>query len=174
MASKKEYLISELWILVWGASVQRANLYNKNTTKAERDKFRIKVITYVSENIIPTYKKPVGEKEHCQNIVKVINYANQIDMGILGKNGYKYGVAQKMLNLALKYYWCLGEIKEPPHCPVDRIVIDKTIYRNKINWTEILTEEDYLKVIEAVRNLAKGKEYSIPLWELGIYNRRQP
>jgi hypothetical protein len=61
----------------------------------------------------------------------------------LGELGYKYGVAQKLLNLFLKYLWCLGTIAEPPHCPVDRIIIGKTCYKDK-NWTEIVQRSEQL------------------------------
>ena len=79
---------------------------------------------------------------HCENIENLITYANSADTDVLGENRYKYGVAQKLLNLALKYYWCLGEIKEPPHCPVDKIVIDQTVFRGRVNWTQISTEKN--------------------------------
>ena len=104
----------------------------------------------------------------------MIDFANKIDSGLLGEHGYKFGVAQKVLNLALKYYWCLGHIIEPPHCPVDRIIIDKTIYRGKINWTQILTEEEYLKVISAIKSLAEQQKFTIAQWELYNYVRREP
>jgi len=69
--------------------------------------------------------------------------------GILRDGNYRYGVAEKLLNLALKYYWCLGHIPTPPHCPVDRIVIEKTHLRGRVNWTEIKDEPQYRGVIEA-------------------------
>ncbi len=175
MATKKDYIISELWILAWNASVQHASLYRKGAWKDSRDdinEFKNSVISYVSQKLIPKYKKHVDESHHCRNIEDLINYANKVDNGVLGQEGYKYGVAQKLLNLALKYYWCLGEITEPPHCPVDRIVINKTIYRNKINWTQINSRQEYLKVIEAVRSIANSQRCSIAHWELGNYNRR--
>jgi hypothetical protein len=78
------------------------------------------------------------------------------------------------LNLALKYYWCLGLIQEPPHCPVDKIIIDKTVFRGKINWTQMLTEREYLKVISAIGSLAEEQNCSIAQWELNNYERREP
>jgi hypothetical protein len=100
------------------------------------------------------------------------SYAKEVDTGVLGKDGYKYGVAQKLLNLALKYYWCLGLIKEPPHCPVDKIVIDMTVFRGKVNWTQILTEREYLDIISAIMALAEKENCSIAQWELNNYERR--
>jgi hypothetical protein len=72
----------------------------------------------------------------------------------------------------LKYLWCADIISTPPHCPVDRIVINKTKYRGKVNWTQILEEAEYRKVIQAIMELSKAKQMSAPEWELDFYNRR--
>jgi hypothetical protein len=176
MDKKIKYLERELWILAWNASVQHAALYKNGAWQNQReqiDKFRSKVIDHIKDNIIPQYTEVVEESRHCMNIRALIDYATQVDTGVLGKNGYKYGVAQKLLNLALKYYWCLGLIKEPPHCPVDKIVIDKTSFRGKVNWTQIVAEREYLNIISAIRSLAEKDNFSIAQWELNNYERRQ-
>jgi hypothetical protein len=172
---RKQYLIKELWILAWNASVQHASLYKPGAWQNDRDrisKFRGTIISYVSESLIPKYKQVVTETEHCKNITDLISFANSSDEGVLGTEGYKYGIAQKLLNLSLKYYWCLGEIIEPPHCPVDKIVIDKTSLRGRINWTQITKEAEYLKVICEIAKLAKYTNQSIAVWELSEYERR--
>lgn len=175
MDRKTKYLVRELWILAWNASVQHAAIYTNGAWRNEReriDKFKHRIIDNVKENILPQYRVIVGEQKHCENIRDLINYANKIDPDLLGEKGYKYGVAQKVLNLALKYYWCLGQIKEPPHCPIDKIVIDKTPFKGNINWTQILTERKYLQVITAIRSLAEQENRSIAQWELHNYERR--
>lgn len=174
---KTRYLERELWILAWNASVQHAAIYRNGAWKNQREeinRFRDRIINHIRSNVIPRYKQPMSESSHCGNIRALIDYANQADTGVLGKDGYKYGVAQKLLNLALKYYWCLGLIHEPPHCPVDKIVIDKTSYRGRVNWTQMLAEEEYLKIISAIRSLAASEHCSIAQWELNNYERRQP
>jgi len=172
---KTEYLVRELWILAWNASVQHSSLYKRSASKNtgdQKNKFKNTIIAYIKENIIPQYKETVEESHHCENIRNLIDSANEADTGVLGQDGYKYGMAQKVLNLALKYYWCLGLIKEPPHCPVDRIVIDKTVFRGKVNWTQILTEKEYLAIISAIRALAEKENCTIAQWELSSYERR--
>lgn len=77
---------------------------------------------------------------------------------------------QKLLNLVLKYHWCLGQISEPPHCPIDRIIIQKIHLRGRVNWTEIVDEDQYRAVIEAVRR--KAEPESITRRELRNYRRR--
>jgi hypothetical protein len=71
-----------------------------------------------------------------------------------------------------KYHWCLELIQEPPHCPVDRIVIGKTTFKEKLNWTEIRSCQKYLEVVEEIDKLAKAEGLSIAMWELRNYARR--
>jgi len=173
MNQMTDFIIRELWIMAWAASVQRANLYKKGNENSKKDLFRKKIIDYLSSDIIPEYKNDVLEPKHYNNIEKLIEVATHNNFELLSEDGYKYGVAQKLLNLALKYYWCLGLIKEPPHCPVDRVVIDSTIYKGKINWTQIKQKPEYQKIIEEIKRLAQNQNLSVPLWELSIYNRRR-
>ena len=174
MTTKQSYLVSELGILAWGASVQRAPLYAVNLRQGSKESiiFRGHVTEFVSAKLLPQYKNLVGEPEHYKNIDHLIKFANTKGMGVLGPNGYKYGVAQKFLNLTLKYHWCLGLAEEPPHCPVDRIVIDKTKFKGKVNWTEIVEAAEYKKIISEVHDLAKKEGLSIAMWELKCYSRR--
>lgn len=174
MDKKLKYLERELWIMAWNASVQRVVLYKKGAQQNQRDEFARNVKKHVKDHIIPQYRATVEASRHCENIRGLIEYANGVCTGVLGEDGYKYGVAQKLLNLALKYYWCLGLINEPPHCPVDRIVIDKTYLRGKMNWTEILTERQYLDIIRAIKTEAEKQNCSIAQWELSSYERRGP
>jgi hypothetical protein len=51
----------------------------------------------------------------------------------------RIGLAQKALNLYLKYLWCLGEIHEPPHCPLDSIVLGQVPGCKDVRWTLIAT-----------------------------------
>jgi hypothetical protein len=172
MNAKQDYLLKELWILAWNASVQRADLYRKDIEPSSEDTghFRANLIGYLSSQVIPAYNKDgIKEEQHYKHIDDLIAYANSVGEKVLGKLGYKYGVAQKLLNLVLKYHWCLGAITEPPHCPVDRIVIDKTRYRGKA-WTKILQRSDYQKIIEDIKRLAGTQ--SVAMWELSIFSRR--
>ncbi len=136
MDPKLHYILTELWILAWNASVQRAELYRDGKErKSEQVRlFRGRVVTYLSSEIIPRYRaNEIAKDQHYKCIEELIAYSNDLGSNVLGQLGYKYGIAQKLLNLALKYYWCLGEIAEPPHCPVDRIVIDKTRFKGNLN-----------------------------------------
>ena len=67
-----------------------------------------------------------------------------------------------MLNLYLKYQLCLGNIDEPPHFPVDRIIQQKLNEQAKLKglpklqllpWTQFKDETHYSKVIKHTRAL---------------------
>lgn len=178
MKDRTEFIVNELWILAWAASVQRAKLYGDKSNSVQSSiaatKFREEVISFLTGSIIPQYVKGCTEEEeqHYENIEALIAHAKKVDPGILGVAGYKYGAAQKLLNLALKYYWCLGIVSEPLHRPIDRVIISKTRYSGKINWTQILKKSRYEEVIKEVKALATLKGLSIAQWKLTHYRRR--
>lgn len=174
MTKEQEFIVHEIWILAWNASVQRAKLYKKGLSSEDRKApdFRVSVIAYIEGEIFQSYKSGCNEEQHYKNIESLIEKANTLGSGILGPDGYKYGVAQKLLNLAVKYMWCLGRIKEPPHCPVDRIVINKTKFKDKVNWTEIKARKPYEDVIKEIKGLAGAKSLTPAQWELLNYARR--
>jgi hypothetical protein len=154
-----------------GASVQRSCLYKPEIEPGSADarRFRNNVIEYLSSKVLPNYGTTIPEDQHYRNLEGLVSYGNSIGQGVLGIAGHKNGVAQKLLNLALKYYWCLDVIPEPPHCPIDRIVIDRTRHRGR-SWTNINVRREYEEIIEDVRRLAGN--CSIALWELTMYRRR--
>jgi hypothetical protein len=174
MTAKLDYLVRELGVLAWAASVQRASLYKRGVKPGSNEvkKFRRDVAKYIFETLLPKYKKLVDEEQHYKNLDALITHANRARATVLSARGYKYGVAQKLLNLTLKYHWCLELLEEPPHCPVDRIVINKTKLRGMLNWTEIIDRADYEKVINEIRQLAGRQKLSISAWELTCYSRR--
>jgi hypothetical protein len=174
MSIKLTFLANELGILAWGASVQRAHLYQEGIDSSAKEvaQFRSDVTKFLSGEMLPQYQSLVTEDQHYRNLDCLIERASILGKSLLGIHGYKYGVAQKLLNLMLKYHWCLGLAAEPPHCPVDRIVISKTKFKGKINWTHITNQSQYKQVIQDVQRLAEAKGLSIAEWELTCYSRR--
>jgi hypothetical protein len=170
MSNQSDFLKNEFWILSWNASVQRALKYNPKKTVSERVKFREHLIEYCDKEIIPKYIDGQSEIEHLSNIMRVCDEANKYNDCDLLSKPYNIGIAQKLLNLQLKYLWCAGLVKQPPHCPVDRIILSKTSLKNKLNWTQIETLGEYKKAIQAIVHTANGMP--IALWELEEYNRR--
>ena len=166
--SKKSFIKSEIYILAWNASAQRNAVYNKNCKTEERVRFRKDLILYLDKSIFPKYGKTMSEEDHYNNILDLKKYAEKIGKSTLLNQSYKIGTAQKLLNLSLKYFWCIGLVIEPPHCPVDRIILgDAGI---KLSWTKISTIKEYRSVINDIRK--KIDRQDLAQWELEIYRRR--
>jgi hypothetical protein len=174
MNDREAFVYRELIVLAWGASVQRSKLYDSNcdTPKEATNAFRSSLVDFFETSLLKTYKTTCCEDEHIKNLEEFSNYGTQKGAGLLGPCGYKLGVAQKFLNLMLKYLWCVGSIPEPPHCPVDRIIISKTDLRGQLNWTELKTTCQYKNAIGAIRETAKKAGLSIAQWELKEFSRR--
>ncbi|MBL8351391.1 MAG: hypothetical protein JNL87_13910 [Burkholderiaceae bacterium] len=172
--SRQKFIYREVTLLAWAASVQRAKLYNAAVPLEDRDRetFRTAVLTFIETGLLSKYKTQCSEADHVKNIQSLVTFGTATGGTLLGPDGYKFGVAQKLLNLLLKYLWSLGHIAEPPHCPVDRIVLSKTTLRDKLNWTDIKTAEKYNEAINAIRAVARTANLSLPEWELQFYSRR--
>ena len=174
MSENDDFIAGELWTMAWAASVQHAKVYKPGMKSDSREvkAFRRDVATYVATRLLPMYRTRCEEEQHYKNIEDLITHASKVGGAVLPPHAYKFGVAQKLLNLCLKYHWCLNWIEEPPHCPVDRIVIDKTSFRGKLNWTDIRSREKYAAVIAEIAKLARAENLSIAAWELRHYRRR--
>jgi hypothetical protein len=171
MSSKKRFLKDEFWVLSWNASVQRAGLYKQNSTKENRDTFRREIIAYIKKELLDKYKTKVTHKTHCKNIEKLSKEGSKLGRKVLVRKKYKIGVAQKLLNLQLKYLWCADEIAEPPHCPVDRVIINKTDSKGTA-WTKIEIIEEYKKVIKSIeKEMKESGISSLSEWELINFQR---
>lgn len=166
---KDDFLMHEFFILSIGGAFQRGNIYKKeNVSKEDKKAFReglekelIKISKlYVEEGVL-------GDK-HIENINKLINFSKNKE--ILNRERLKFGIAQKLLNLYLKYLWCSGNIEIPPHCPFDRIILEKLGIKS--NWTQLDNLELYKKWVESARIVAEKNNLKIAEWELDVFNRR--
>jgi hypothetical protein len=167
------FLRDEAWFNSWRASVDRAKFYSQRHEKRIEEKSKLKCAAeeYLKERRDNCYQTNCSEASHLDNIGELVALFNKHD--IAGRN--KYGSAQKLLNVYLKYLWCFRLINDPPpHCPVDRIIISKTNLANKVNWTEIANQEEYMMVINEISSKAKASDISIAQWELENYSPRIP
>lgn len=153
---KKQFINSEIWILTFAGGFQRANVYKDNPSEKARLAFRQAIRSHIETLVATQYHNSVSEEGHLQNIWEISRKANKLKIDGLEAN-LNFGIAQKLLNLYLKYRWSLGTLKaEPPHFPVDRM-IQEALNREakkygvkllKIEpWTQFDSEEKYLAVI---------------------------
>lgn len=84
---------------------------------------------------------------------------------ILYKNRISVLVVQQIINLYLKYLWCLGYISEPPFCPINKNIFK--IANVKVSLKNIDSIVEYENVLSIIKQEAKDK--SLAVWELSAY-----
>jgi len=167
-SAKNEFLKNEIWLLAFGGAFQRSNIYKPNTTELERKHFRIKLRGFIEDTILERYNKKVDESDLLEAISSISGFTQNFKDEL--KQPLKIGVSQKLLNLVLKYYWCLGWIAEPPHFPVDRIIQKELPLHKRMNWTTLDSIEDYMSIVAEARNQLQ-KDETPATWELRNFRR---
>lgn len=120
----------------------------------------------------------VGNDRHLTNIETLSTTLSKRHGEILGDGTFHIGAAQKALNLHLKYCWARGIVLEPPHCPIDSIVL-KEITKcatsvgcricADVTWTKIRCIDEYVHFVEKARARAAERGLSLARWELEIW-----
>lgn len=187
---KREFHISECLTLTFNAGLSTRNLnfpiyidksdvgltdykFGKRKRKMRDDIERI--LWKYTEN---QYFTNFNEQKYFNAIVLLSKTITDKYCDILHGQKFRIGVAQKLLNLFLKYLWTLNILgREPFHCPFDAIIKKKLIAFDSDNatlkdWTELDSLEDYKKYVIAVKEAADNKGLSVAKWELITYKRR--
>lgn len=167
---KKDFLENEVEALSLFAAFGRAGIYLPTANKYEKDELkkfiREKLKVYSSE-----YKSGnVSEEKHVSNIKAFADEISAQHRDILSGGRLRIGIAQKLLNLYLKYLWVLGWMtKSPWHCPFDRIIISQFsgIEPRCIKWTKCDHIDCYKSWVDAARKKAGNL---IAEWELKTWN----
>lgn len=181
---KEEFLNNEFWILTFGGGFQRANVYkDRNIPTEVRKEFRQALRNHIENLVNEQYQNTVSEDNHIENIQSVVFFSKNTTFGE-DTISINFGIAQKLLNLYLKYCWCSGRIKTVPvHFPVDRLIQGKLNTEAKAvglqgiklkPWTQFEDEKEYLNVIEFAKEV-RNKKYSgkaLAEMELEIFARR--
>lgn len=150
------------------AAFQRGNVYAPNLS--EKDKNDIKnSIKDELEKITNNYIKNISEADHIKNIEHLSQAITQNHSKKLKNGRLRIGTTQKLLNVYIKFLWCLGEAREPRHCPIDGIVL-KEIKDNQ-KWTELKSIEEYKKIISKIRKHINNNE-TIAKWEWKLWNKK--
>lgn len=166
---KREYIKNEILTLTILGGLGRSSVYKKAIQEADRNdlkSFLRKKLGKYSK----IYKSRVDEKHHINNIKIFSRDVTNKYPEILKNDRFRIGIAQKLLNLYLKYLWVLGWIFEPPHCPFDDKIISKLGL--KIKWTKMDSIEDYKRLVGRVREIANDNGLSIAEWELKMWSRK--
>jgi len=114
-------------------------------------------------HIVELYRRaPVNEIQHVKNIAAFAEAATQGIGGVLFQGRFRFGVAQKVLNLYLKYHWVTDYVKEPPHCPIDGRIAKKA--KLAYQWTISDSRTEYEEAVVVIRSCCANG--SIAQWEL--------
>lgn len=167
--SKKEFMMWEVATLSINGAFQRSGIYKSNENANVRGKFHA-FLRYHLEKLVLKYKKGnISDKEHIDNIQTLVKEAVDQYNEILRDGRFRIGIAQKLLNLYLKYLWCMGGIATPPHCPFDSIVCSHIKNIKVPSFTKLDSINEYSRLVDAARIVAKN--VTLAEWELEIWNK---
>lgn len=156
-----------------GAAFQRASIYSDAVIFGARDAIKNDLEDRL-RRLEPQYTRAVTSQRHCRNIDRLAKALSNKHAQALKDGLFRTGVAQKALNIYLKLIWCYGWIPEPPHCPLDSVVL-AAAGDTQTKWTKMPDIASYRTAIEGVRchvrEHAPGK--SLSQWELEAWVSRR-
>jgi len=86
--------------------------------------------------------------------------------------GFRLSHAQKSIAVFLKHLWCLGRVAEPPHCPVDAVILGKAGRKYpKTKWGYVNNLATHCEQIQFLRAAANRFRQTLAEWELKKFNR---
>jgi hypothetical protein len=167
---ERERIRTEADAVVWSvnAAVQRNRVYRSYLGRAA---FRAQWMGIIREES-QKYRfaaEPVLDADHCQTIGAIAGRLSEAFAPLLRDGRLRFGTSQKAFNLYLKYLWQLGGLPrnlKPPHCPIDRIVLNELSIDE--SWTKSDDQQQYMRWINAIRS----RSQSIPDWENEVFLRR--
>jgi hypothetical protein len=174
--SKYQFMFDQIFQAAIGASFSTRNteypIYRRdvNRTIDIRNDLKELIEDYITR--FEMYK--INEEDHFKEIKRIseIISNNEQFKDQLHDGKFRYGIAQKLLNLVLKYLWCGGFIREPYHCPVDNVlrtvIIKSKPGTNLEQWTKLDSEAEYREYINAIKELAAAENLSVAKWELMV------
>lgn len=171
---KRDFIVKELLMLAWSASTIRTKAFKPQRTPAEKAAvkiFRRKMVAYIESELLPNYRVPCSEEQHLTHIEQLVKFGAQLAPQQFDARGYRFGIAQKFLNMVLKSLWVCSLIPEPPHCPVDRIMSTKAGVPQTPTWTAFTHRAQYMVIINAMRAMARAEGLSLAQWELYHFER---
>lgn len=166
---QQAFIDAQIFSMTLMATVQRnRHLYRETATDGDKQTFR-RELRKELERIIERYVVNIPEPQHFANIEGLANHISATSRSALENGRFKIGPAQKALNLYLKYMWCIGQIRTPPHCPFDAIVLS-AIGCDGDRWTKVDDIEKYKSWVSVAKEKANGS--SLAEWELQEFNKQ--
>ena len=168
--TKDDVIKGSLWQVTVYAAFQRAKVYSDIADDDQKRGVKRTLENEINAKL-PKYMDAVSENAHLKNIEVISKKINKLWSSALERGEIPIGVVQKAFNLYLKLMWCLKEIPEPPHCPIDKVIIDKLPYKYRKPWTKIRDIETYKNLVNQLKILANNESKTLALWELEVYEK---
>lgn len=145
---------------------QRQNkVYSRDEVANERLTFRNELARMMraESQLYVDPIEPILDDQHCAAIRRISESLSSGFGQILKDGRFRYGTAQKAFNLYLKFLWKLGKLGDanPPHCPVDGIVLAAAGLSGSWTWSD--DEQEYRGWIREIRK--KSTPRSLSEWE---------
>jgi hypothetical protein len=167
--SKDQFVKREIAYLTILASFQHAKIYAEHASPAERADVRNSLCNELELLADDYVRGPVSDENHVQHIVAFADKMTKRHVRVLHESRFRVGIAQKAVNLYLKYCWCFGRtLNPPPHCPFDRTIIQSLPGCEDINFTQFDDVETYRRLATAAK--AEAGSQSMAEWELVLFN----
>lgn len=144
------------------ASLQRNKTYRHGVSHLERANFRHQWLDLLLELAKP-YTKTQSDESHVERIKHISDVMTTKHSNILEDKRFRIGTAQKSFNLLLKFQWCFGLIPEPPHCPVDKVILLEVKCYD--SWTKNDCIKKYQSWIQRIKEAADKQNLSLAEWE---------
>ena len=169
---REKFISNEIWMLTFSSAFQRAYIYSGGTEEQKKE-FKNHLRLFIDNEVLPKYNGVINDEEHLKSIHSIIEESKKYK-DILTNGSINFGISQKILNLYLKYRWCLKDIHTPPHFPVDRRIQENIKYKHLFSWTQLSDSNKYMELIEHVRGVVqKSNQYkSIAEFELKNFERK--
>ena len=152
------------------AALQRNPTYTNNLSPSKKERVR-EEWKRLLESIGKKYNKPQTIKQFKKDISTLKQRMNNTfpDSFNNGEydNEFRLSHAQKSLSVYLKHLWCMGEIPEPPTCPIDRVVLTRAgLHGKAASWGYINDMDIYEDKLKTVSVKAEESGLSVARWEL--------
>jgi len=168
---QREFIESQIWSLSIAGAFQHGKIYHKNPLFTDKEKAKFKSEL---KEIIGSKINQLNANENEGFIATLKGIQDRIN-AMIESNGYstgiqhfRFGTLQKLVNLYLKYQWCIGWQPEPPHCPFDGRILERLKVSDQ--WTKSDSSDEYRNWVTKAQDKAESKGKTIAQWELEAWN----
>lgn len=169
-AIRHAFLRDEFFTLTLLGAFGRSGLWRKTVPEKDRRQVHHALRSRI-EILAEQYRTPVADPVHLANIHALADGLTAEFAPLFREGRFRIGLAQKALNLYLKYLWCAGFATRPPHCPVDAIILAAAAIKDATPWTKLDSIEEYARLIERLRTQAAGQPLAD--WELAQWGAQK-